>query len=112
MKKRIGFKIVGVLIFVPLAVAGLSALVMYLWNYALVPGVGFGEINFWQAMAILVLSKILFTGIRPRRRGHHGPPWRKKWKGMSDEEREAMKDKWKQYCETRKEEKRKAREDS
>ena len=34
-------------------------LVMFLWNKALVPATGLYVINFWQAIGILLLSKIL-----------------------------------------------------
>ncbi len=97
-----GIKILGIVLFIAAAVFGLSYVVMYLWNYALVPGVGFGEINLWQAMAILVLSKILFTGIRPRRGGRK--MWKRKWERMSAEDRERFKQKWERYCERRKDE--------
>jgi uncharacterized membrane protein len=72
--------------------------VMSLWNW-LLPGLfGWHLITFWQAMAMLVLCRILFGGISGR--GWHG---RRRWKGgrwshMSDEERskfrEAVRAKW------------------
>lgn len=77
---------------------------MYLWNW-LVPDLFNGPvINFWQALGLLVLSKILF-GFGGKG-GHHkkyspGPwknYWRSKWNTMSPEDREhfkqKMKDKW------------------
>ena len=92
---------VGILILLPLLVLALSWIVMTLWNYALVPTVGVGVLNLWQAMAILVLSKILFTGIKPRPKGYqNGPPWNK-WKRMTDEDRERFKQRWKEHCERR-----------
>ena len=97
--KRVGFKIIGIMIFGSALILGLSAAVMYLWNYALVPAIGINPLSYWQAMAILVLSKILLTGFRPRKPGDH---WKSKWKSkiqnMSDEEREQFREKWKQRC--------------
>jgi len=34
-------------------------LTVILWNYALVPITGFGIINFWQAIGLLVLFRLL-----------------------------------------------------
>jgi hypothetical protein len=99
MKKRFGFKIVGMVVMVLTFVFGLSAIVMYLWNYALVPTLELNPLGYWQAMAILVLSKILFTGLSPRK---PGGPWKERWKGkyqnMSDEERQVFRDRWKRRC--------------
>ena len=75
--RRFGFKIVGIFVMVVAFVFGLSAVVMYLWNYALVPSLELNPLTYWQAMAILVLSKILLTGFRSRGPGGH---WKSKWK--------------------------------
>ena len=94
-----GYKIFGIIVFASVVISGLSAAVMYLWNYALVPSIGINPLSYWQAMALLVLSKILLTGFRPR---SHGGPWKHKWKhkvhNMSDEEREQFREKWEQRC--------------
>ncbi len=70
--------------------------VMLLWN-ALLPAVlGVGTITFWQALGILVLSKILFGGFGGGHSHHkyhsasrHG--MHHKWMHLSPEERERMK---------------------
>jgi len=66
------------------AVAVLSVAVMELWNW-LAPAVFGGHtINYWQALGLLVLSRILFGGLRGRR-GH----WRYRMTHeMTPEERE------------------------
>jgi len=90
----------------PIFVAGLfamSAIVMLLWN-AIIPNVtGALAVNFWQAMGLLVLSRILFGGFHFG--GHHGhrPPFmdhsvRNKLMEMSPEEREQFKNQWKERC--------------
>jgi hypothetical protein len=74
------------------AVAGFGAIVMLLWNW-LAPAIfGATVINFWQALGLLVLSKILFGGFG-RGFGAHGR-WdgnrnaiREKWMKMTPEER-------------------------
>jgi len=73
--------------------------VMSLWNWML-PGLfGWHLITFWQAMAMLVLCRILFGGVSGR--GWHGSRHRKgeRWGSrMTPEEREkfreAMRAKW------------------
>ena len=51
---------------------------------------GWRLVSYWQAMGILVLSKILFGGFR----GRPGPPWywrrrmMERWEKMTPEERE------------------------
>lgn len=61
-------------------------LVMLLWNW-LMPAlfVGARLIDYWQALGLLVLSKILFGGGHGRWRG------RQRWDSMSTDEREQMK---------------------
>lgn len=78
-------------------VFGFSYVVMLLWN-AVIPAItGFKLISFWQAMGLLVLSKILFGGLRMGGGGHK-MQWKQKWQGMSPEERERFKAEWKQRC--------------
>lgn len=98
--RKFGFKkIVGMGAMVFVFVFGLTAVVMYLWNYALAPSLDLNPLSYWQAMAILVLSKILFTGIRPRK---SGGPWKSrrksKYQNMSEDERQVFRDKWKKRC--------------
>ncbi|HEY5994503.1 MAG TPA: hypothetical protein VIU46_07890 [Gallionellaceae bacterium] len=77
---------------VPLVLAGIAALgyvVMLLWNW-LLPALfeGAHEISYLQALGVLLLSKILFGGMR----GHGCPGrWRHRhhhWENMTPEERE------------------------
>ncbi len=53
--------------------------VMLLWNW-LVPELFNGPaLNYWQTLGILILSKILFTGMGPHQKNGH--PWKdKSWK--------------------------------
>jgi Ca2+/H+ antiporter, TMEM165/GDT1 family len=93
---------------------GLAALVLFpyvimlLWN-ALLPGIfHFPEINFWQALGILVLSRILFGGFRGGHFGHrhggchgqynHMGPWGRRWSNMTEEERAKMKEEFQKRC--------------
>jgi hypothetical protein len=97
MKKVAKYTGLGVLFVVVMTlVLGLVAwLTQYLWNW-IVPDLFAGPvISFWQAVGLLVLSKILLWPIgRGGRCGHRygGPgPWSARWKSMSPEQRERLK---------------------
>lgn len=85
------------------AALALGAVVMLLWN-AIVPGLtGWAVLSFPKALGLLVLCRILFGGFRGRGGygGHQwkqGGDWRGRWKGMSAEEREAMRKRWQERC--------------
>ncbi|MGO8788572.1 MAG: hypothetical protein ACLQVL_14490 [Terriglobia bacterium] len=79
-----------VLLFVLLAATVFSFVVMWLWN-RLVPAIfGLHAVSFWQALGLLILSKILFGG--PHGRPGFGMHWRhrmmERWEQMTPEERE------------------------
>jgi Ca2+/H+ antiporter, TMEM165/GDT1 family len=75
----------------------MGQVVMLLWN-AILPAVfGVSVITFWQALGLLVLSRILFGGFFKGGRG--GPHmWRRKWMNMSDEEKLKFQEEWKRRC--------------
>jgi chromate transport protein ChrA len=82
-----GLKIAAIAI---VAVTVFGFIVMNLWNW-LGPAVfGSRTITFWQALGILVLSKILFGGFggRPGHRGHWRNRMSDRWAHMTPEERE------------------------
>lgn len=88
------------MLFVLLAGAVLSFVVMDLWNW-LMPGLfSLHRISFWQALGLLVLSKILFGGFRGRR----GAPahWRgrvmERFAAMTPEEREKFREGMRGRC--------------
>ena len=80
--------IVGMALFV--AVGGYG--VMWLWNRILPPLFGWHVITFWQALGLLMLSRILFGGLglhshgRARARSRMG----ERWHAMSQEERDRI----------------------
>jgi hypothetical protein len=92
-------------IFIPFAIVAflslVSFVVMNLWNYLLPEILHLGFINFWQAMGIFVLCKILF-GFGKGGRGMGGPPWMRhkmedRFRNMSPEEKEKFKEQVKNY---------------
>jgi len=86
MKRNWPLKVVTILPLVILAFTVFTFAVMKLWNWLMPALFGWHEITVWQALGILVLSKILFGGFRG------GPPWRhrmmERWAQMTPEERE------------------------
>jgi hypothetical protein len=87
-------------VFAVLFVAVFGFVVMRLWNWLLPPLFGWQMVSFWQAIGILVLSKILFGGFRGRP-GHH-LRWRRhmmeRWERMSPEEREKLRQSMRGRC--------------
>ena len=75
--------------------------VMALWNWLMPDLFGLKAIGYWQAWGLLVLSWILFGGLRGGH-GHHHGHWRhrmaERWMKMTPEEREKfrqhMHDRW------------------
>jgi hypothetical protein len=66
-------------------------LVMSLWNWIGPEVFGARTISFWQALGILVLSRLLFGGFgRAGRGGHWRSRMRARWEQMTPEERERM----------------------
>ncbi|MBK8503150.1 MAG: hypothetical protein IPL46_13595 [Saprospiraceae bacterium] len=93
-----------ILFFLIAAVALLSVVgffVMTLWNRILPDITGVSVISFWQALGILILSRILFGGwgrFGGRHFAHKRARWQNKWQEMNNEERTAFKARWKERC--------------
>lgn len=87
---------------VPLAIIGMALftfiggeVVKALWNWLLPPLFGFPAVTFWQAVGLLVLSRILFGG--PFMQGNRSR-WSHRKDHLSPEERERfrqrMRERW------------------
>jgi Ca2+/H+ antiporter, TMEM165/GDT1 family len=83
-----------------IAVFGLLALTVFgfvtmgLWNWLMPALVGLTRIGFWQALGLVVLSRVLFGGLHHH--GWHQHHWRKRllarWEQMTPEEREKLRE--------------------
>ena len=103
-KKFWAKKIIGGAVCIVAIGALLTWVVMSLWNCVLVAVLGVKLITFWQALGILVLSKILFGGFRKGSGWGGRHKWsnemKEKWQNMTPEEREKFKSEWKNKCQT------------
>ncbi len=107
MKETIKSRFPGILIMLA-AAAVFGAAVMLLWN-ALLPQIfALPQINYPQAVGLLVLTRLLFGGIggwgHGGRRAHlfnHGNKLREKWMNMSEEERKEFIEKEKDFFKNR-----------
>ena len=92
-KKKKGF-----ILLIPLLILGLGAVVMFLWNAILPDVVGVSRLSYWQALGLLLLSRILVGGFHfgSKHKGHSKKHvyWRNKWMNMSEEERAKLKEAW------------------
>src|SRR5882762_7340596 len=87
-------------VFAAVFVTLFSFVVMRLWNWLMPALFGWHLITFWQAVGILVLSKILFGGFR----GGHRQQWygrrrmMERWEQMTPEEREKFRQTMRGRC--------------
>ena len=70
--------------------AGLGFVVAGLWNWLMPALFGLKVISYWQALGLLLLSKILFGGFRGSRgrSGHRPSGASERWKQRTPEQRE------------------------
>jgi hypothetical protein len=94
MRSRRFVRVLKFALFAVLFVAAFGLVVMSLWNWLMPALFGWKLIGFWQALGLVILSKILFGGFRgPAGRGMY---WRRRmmgrmmerWERMTPEERE------------------------
>ncbi len=90
---------------IPIAIIGFAFLaglaVMLLWNAILPDIANVRPLNFWQALGLLALCRLLFGGFRGgpgRPRGPMRKQWREKWMHMNEEERAQFREQWKRRC--------------
>ena len=88
MTRRMRFAGVKFLLFGVVFVAGMGLVVHSLWN-ALAPELfHLPAITFWQAVGLLVLSRVLFGGLGGRGHGWRKPRFARGWNNLRPQERE------------------------
>ncbi|MGO9084430.1 MAG: hypothetical protein ACLQBK_04320 [Candidatus Sulfotelmatobacter sp.] len=90
MRKKWFYIVPFAIVAIPLFIAIGGELVMHLWNWLLPPLFGWRLITFWQALAILILCRILFgrMGGRGFYRSNYRRRMAERWDRMTPEERE------------------------
>jgi hypothetical protein len=85
-----------VFVMIPVGLAGMAlvaflggTIVRALWNGLLPPLFGFPPVTFWQALGLLVLSRIMFGGFGMSGGSSH---YRRRWEAMTPEERERVRE--------------------
>ncbi len=94
-------------IFIPFIIAAVILLfgwiVQLLWNAILPSAIHAGELSYWQAVGLLILTRILFVGFGGKRFGGPGGfkermYLKEKWSNMSDEEKAKFKEQLRMRC--------------
>ncbi len=98
-------RILKIALFAPLFLilfALFTYLVMRLWNWLMPPLFGLHLVTYWQALGIMVLSRILFGGFRGGSRRSRDWTWRRgmfeRWEQMTPEEREKFREGMRNRC--------------
>ena len=99
MKRKFLYSLFYLMVFLLLSLA-----VMFLWNRLLPSIINITAINYWQALGLMVLCRILFGNFRFGWSGgmrNHNPRHllKDKLMGMSDEDRATFKEEWRKRCE-------------
>ncbi|MDB5281354.1 MAG: hypothetical protein JWO06_429 [Bacteroidota bacterium] len=94
------FKGLGILAIVVLAFFAFGYVTEQLWNWLMPDLFNLKPIDFKMAIGLVVLSKILFGGMRMRGGGHwgRGRMWKAKWESMDPEERDKFKTQFAERC--------------
>ncbi len=91
-----------IFLFIIAGIFALSAVVMFLWNAILPDVIDVNPLNYWQALGILVLSKILFGGSKfgPGRKHYKNKHlhFKEKFMNMTDEQKESFREEWRYRC--------------
>ena len=104
MKGRWILKGIGIFVLVFVFIAVVSFVVMSLWNWLVPPIIGWKAIDFWQAVGLLVLARLLvgFRGFGWRHHHHGHYRWKQRmaerWMAMTPEEREKFREGMRGRC--------------
>jgi len=99
MKNRIA-RVIKIMLFGVVAFVVFGFVVMALWNWLMPALFGLRLITFWQAVGLVILSKILFGSFHSHGGGR--TDWRRRmrerWEQMTPEERAKFQDGMRGWC--------------
>jgi len=89
MNRHYLWRFLKIVVIATAAVGVVGLVVMSLWNWLAPAAFGGHAINFWQAIGLFVLARLLVGGLRHggHGRGHCRRRMAERWEAMSDEER-------------------------
>jgi Ca2+/H+ antiporter, TMEM165/GDT1 family len=97
MRPRWAVMTIMIPLFAIIFVAGFGSAVWQVWNHVMPQVFGLPAISFWQAVGLLALSWLLFGGFRgPFGAGRRG--MRRRWEGMTPEQRDQFRQAMAQRC--------------
>ncbi len=103
MKRHwIRLMVLKIVVFASIAVFVFGEAIHYLWNWLMPSLFRLPAITFGQALGLMVLSWLLFGGLRGFRGSSHRGPWgyrmRHRWEQMTPEEREKFRQGMRARC--------------
>jgi hypothetical protein len=100
MRRHWVLRILKFVLFGILFIGLFGLVVMRLWNWLMPALFGWHLISFWQAVGLLILSKILLGGFRggPHRRWSWRRRMWERWERMTPEEREKFRQQMRGRC--------------
>jgi len=92
-------KVAGIMMLVIIGVLAFGSLVMVLWNAVMPDLFHLPVIDFWHALGLFALAKILFSGFRggPGTRWKRNA-WKEGWAKMTPEQQEKFRQEWGRRC--------------
>jgi Ca2+/H+ antiporter, TMEM165/GDT1 family len=105
IRRGVRFRVGKIIGFVLLGIIGIfvfGSIVMLLWNNLMPVIFHLPLITFWQALGLLILAKILFSGFRGGPKAY-GSRWkrdalREGWANMTPEQQEKFRQEWGRRC--------------
>jgi len=92
------FRGIGILAMIALGIVLFGYGTEYLWNWLMPELFHLPVINFYQALGLVILSKILFGGFKGRGHWERKKMWKAKWDSMPADEREKFKAQFAERC--------------
>jgi hypothetical protein len=90
--RKVRFVGAPVVLFAIVFVGIVGLLTVGLWNLLMPPILGFPAISFWQALGLLLLSRLLFGGLGGWGRTMRKARFARGWNGLTPEERQRFRD--------------------
>ena len=92
------FKFIGIAAAAIVGIGVFGWVVELLWNGVVAPATNWHPLTYWQALGLLILSKILFGGFRGGPGRHYRRRMFERWEQMTPEEREKFREGMRSRC--------------